>query len=92
MMAQGAATPVLAPYTEEEERVAESLVDEAIRGFDQAVPAPELAEIRDAMVDELLCTSYGRAKLRPFLKPPTVLESAELERIAMEKKKESGSA
>ena len=54
------------PEEEEEarERLAEFLVAAALRGFDRVLQPRALEDIRSYLVDELLCTSYGLARLR----------------------------
>ena len=49
------------PEEEEEARgrLAQSLVAEALVGYENLIPPATLEEIRDYLVDELLCTSYG---------------------------------
>ncbi|NUO48620.1 MAG: hypothetical protein HOV80_07160 [Polyangiaceae bacterium] len=43
--------------------LAESLVDEALAPLVAVTPPSVLPELRDFLVDELLCTEYGQAEL-----------------------------
>jgi hypothetical protein len=52
------------PSEEELEAMAERLVGEALSGFEQHFTPAALARIRESLVDELMCTSYGRTQLR----------------------------
>jgi hypothetical protein len=66
------------PTPEEEKRLAEQLVTEATAPYAALLSADKLKEMREHLVDELLCTSYGRARLRRLLPREEVLQSDEL--------------
>ncbi len=70
------------PEEEEEarERLAEFLVAAALRGFDRVLQPRALEDIRSYLVDELLCTSYGLARLRRLGAMPAVDASDEIVR------------
>jgi hypothetical protein len=51
------------PYTEEDEKLAESLVDEAMTRFRPLLTEEQQDEIREYLVDMLLATKSGRRKL-----------------------------
>ena len=57
--------------------LAESLVDEALAPLLAATPPSALPDIRDFLVDELLCTEDGQATLRRLLPRPTQHASEE---------------
>ncbi len=66
--------------TEEDlERAAEDLADEAVAGYDKLLQPEVVAEMRQMVVDELLCTDEGRAQLRRLLPDPVVAESSEVD-------------
>lgn len=52
------------PYSEEDERIAYALVEEALAPFRKLTSGKRLEEVREQMVDELLATENGRAKIR----------------------------
>lgn len=54
------------PYTEEDERLAEAIVDKAMEKYRKLLPEAVVADMRDYLVDELLATEDGRRKLRAF--------------------------
>ena len=70
------------PEEEEEarERLAESLVAAALKGFERVLQPRALEDIRSYLVDELLCTSYGLARLRRLGTMPSVDASEEIVR------------
>jgi hypothetical protein len=51
------------PFTDEEHQLAETIVDEVCLRYQSLIPADDLAEMRDYMVDMLLATTEGRRKL-----------------------------
>ncbi|NUP10033.1 MAG: hypothetical protein HOW73_28625 [Polyangiaceae bacterium] len=53
--------------TDAQRALAASLVDEALQAYQRTVPRRALRDVREFMIDELLCTSYGRAKLARLL-------------------------
>ncbi len=74
--------------------LAESLVDEALAPLLHVTPPSALPELRDFLVDELLCTEEGQATLRRLLPRPTQHVSEETEilrsQVAEELRKKSG--
>lgn len=59
------------PYTDDEEKLAESIVDETLAPLRRVVSPEVLDALREEMVDELLATRAGRC----------ALESARVERV-----------
>jgi hypothetical protein len=76
--------------TPDEERLANELVENATAPYAPYLTPSALKEMRDHLVAELLCTSYGRARLRRVLDRGTVHKSEELpiEAPAVSPKKE----
>ncbi|MFO0553022.1 MAG: hypothetical protein U0271_31840 [Polyangiaceae bacterium] len=84
---------LLTDPTPEEEAMAEEIATEAMAGLDPLLPAAELEEIREFLVDELLCTEAGRARLRRCLAPRVGTKSDDLARFpdaALHAKDKSG--
>lgn len=78
-------------WTEQDEALAESLVTEALSGWERMIPAPALQEMHEFLVDEYLCTSYGRRRLRLAGADPVVARSDEVARlVSVVVKKEGG--
>lgn len=78
--------------TPEQEALAARLVDAALENLARALPPSGLAELRDFLIDEMLCTEEGMRRLRAMEPPPIVTRSDELLRPGVEPpaKKESG--
>lgn len=78
-------------WTEQDEALAEALVNEALSGWERVIPAPALEDLHDFLVDEYLCTSYGRQRLRAAGADPVVARSDEVARlVSVVVKKEGG--
>jgi hypothetical protein len=60
------------------EALAEALVTEAMAGYDKLLPPAAQARLREHLIDELLCTRYGRARLRRLVRDPVTHHSEEL--------------
>ena len=77
------------------ERLAESLVSAALDGYERVLSPTALQDMREYLIDELLCSSYGRARLRRLGALPTVDASTEIVRdhdqLSQIKKEGSGS-
>lgn len=86
------------PYSEEDEQLAELIVDKAMEKYRKLVPAAVVADMRDFLVDEMLATEEGRRKMRAFTAHDAALKpSGEEERFpglesAPEVKKEPNQA
>lgn len=65
---------------ETERQLAEDLVDEALVSYAHALAPEVLAEMRDAMIDEMLCTPKGRSLLRQILPERVPEKSGDVER------------
>jgi hypothetical protein len=78
--------------TPDQEALAARLVDQALRDLSRALPPTALAELREFLIDEMLCTEEGMRRLRALEPPPIVARSDELLRPDVEPpaKKESG--
>lgn len=61
-----------------DEELAESLVREALQGFEATLAPAELQAIHEELVDRLLVTRAGRELLRQVRPDPTVTTSADL--------------
>jgi hypothetical protein len=68
--------------TEDEERLAEELAEEAVAELDPLMTRRERSAIKERLIDELLFTEAGRLKLRAAGPPPVVDRSAELARTS----------
>lgn len=77
----------------EMEKLATELVDEATAGHAKLLRPEALQRLREHLIDELLCTNYGRDKLRNIMAAPVVHASEERATIdapAAEKKNTEG--
>lgn len=68
------------PYTDAEEKLAESLVDEAMEKYAKFFTPEQHDEVREYMVDMLLATKEGRRKLA-LVKPYGITRSDEVDRF-----------
>ncbi len=78
-----------------EEATAESIVDEALAGYERTVPPGRLAEVRAYMIAKLLATRGGRERLRRIAPDPVVTESGESDTVGatpIKKGKQGGGA
>jgi hypothetical protein len=64
--------------TEEEEALAEELVTEALRAYEHLIPKDVLEDVHHFLADELVCTSYGREKLRRLANLPRAEAAREI--------------
>ncbi|NUP14286.1 MAG: hypothetical protein HOW73_50280 [Polyangiaceae bacterium] len=78
------------PPTDVERALAASLVDEALKDFERTVPKRTLTKVREHMIDELLCTPYGRRRLEPFLERKAPDHSEEQSKVEGDEKKKAG--
>ncbi len=62
----------------EMEKLATELVERATAGHAKLLSPAALKRLREHLIDELLCTSYGRDKLRNVMDAPVVHESGTL--------------
>jgi len=67
--------------TAEDDALAEEIVREAMTGFEHVIPPQVFDAIFHYLVDELVCTSYGRAELRRCRSDPKVDRSGEVSRL-----------
>ncbi len=51
---------------------------EAMAGYDKLLAPAAQARLREHLLDELLCTRYGRARLRRLVRDPVVHHSEEV--------------
>jgi len=65
---------------ETERQLAEALVDETLASYAHALAADVLADMRAAMIDEMLCTPKGRSLLRQILPERVPDKSGDVER------------
>jgi len=65
----------MAEGADELEPTARALVDEATAGHEKLLSPDKLAELRERLLDELLCTRYGRARVRRAMAAPVVHKS-----------------
>jgi hypothetical protein len=77
-------------HTAAEEAVAESLVGTALEGYRGVLPASLVEELREFLVGELLCTSYGRRAVRRASDDPVVARSEEVARLTVEIERRRG--
>lgn len=56
--------------TRHEEAMAEEIVGEALHGYERLLSADAIELMRDMLVDELVCTPYGRRMLRASMPAP----------------------
>lgn len=82
------ATLEVARMCTQEEQVAVDLVREAAAQYEKVLSPAALQRLQDRLVDELLCTFYGRARLRRLMPDPVSNESAELTRPDAESSQE----
>lgn len=70
------------PYSAEDEKLAELIVDKALEKYRKLMPEAVVADMRDFLVDEMLATEEGRRKLRAFTAHDAALKpSGEEERF-----------
>ena len=62
------------------ERLAHTLVAEALDGYERVLAPDALQDIREYLIDELLCSSYGLARLRRLSALPSASASDEIVR------------
>ncbi len=62
------------------ERLAHSLVEAALDGYERILAPDALQDIREYLIDELLCSSYGLARLRRLSALPSASASDEIAR------------
>ena len=78
----------------EMEKLATELVDEATAGYAKMLRPEAVERLREHLINELLCTNYGRDRLRNIMAAPVVHSSDELPTIdapaSVEKKKKEG--
>ena len=74
------------------EKLATELVDEATAKYAKLLDPEALERLREQLIDELLCTNYGRDRLRNIMSGPVVHASEERPTIdapSIEKKKKA---